>query len=601
MDGFQSLFDVDTDALKVADFDSVFGNSAESSEQFDNIFGAEEDDRLMEAVIGFTEDGTELPDEDELHNNEEGDLGEDGVTPKNFGDGIFDDETDNTPKHDTSDNADVIDRRGGAEGAQNVLDLGCPKTGVQDNGCAKAMSDDDVNHLNNAAGAETDKAGKDMQNEIDDTVNEAADFYDSLFEEGPVEGTQPVLDLDCPKSGIQDNGNTAEVDDDDDVEHLMDAGEDEADKAGEEGAKEIEDTTVDEAADFYDSLLEEDIPDVGAKPDKDDLGLPAKDGNEGEVKDANTEYQDDLDESFLAEADEDDEDEEDSSDTDDSVDESALFGEDANSLDQEDDADIGLPMNNGTEGKIGTDKDYQDDLDESCLFESDDTDDDDFDGGDDDEDDDEGDSGDEDLDFGGDDSDVPAKGKHKEDIDFGDDEDDDDLEDDEDDLAESYLFESDDDSKDDSSDAAADAANAQNDDPEDPGNKSTNEAAALYDSLFEDTDVQDELNDVVDDEERRDGAEPAVDTKEGEEAPADNLDECGDASCDDEDEEELKEFAEFITEEDDPTKDDSPVDEAIDDDAIETVDDNDASGEGPLDLDYDASDDELFDDSVEED
>lgn len=597
MDGFQSLFDVDTDALKVADFDSVFGNSAESSEQFDNIFGAEEDDRLMEAVIGFTEDGTELPDEDELHNNEEGDLGEDGVNPKNFGDGIFDDETDNAPKYDTSDNADVIDRRGGAEGTQNVLNLDCPKTGVQDNGSTSQIkSDNDVEHLDNAAESETNKAGKDMQDEIDDTVNEAADFYDSLFEEGPIEGTQPVTDLGCPKSGVQDNGNTAEVDSDDDVEHLTDAGEKETDKAGEEGAKEIEDTTVDEAADFYNSLLEEDIPDVGAEPEKDDLGLPAKDGNEGEIKDANTEYQDDLDESFLAEADEDDEDEDDSEDSsnmDDSVDESALFGEDANSLDQEDDADIGLPVNNGTEGKIGKDKDYQDDLDENCLFESDDTEDDDTDGGDDE--DDSEDSGDDGLDFGGDDSDTSAG----DDLDFGDDEEDSGDEDDED-LEESYLFESDD-TEDKSSEKASDSENAAEDDPEDPGNKSTNEAADFYNSLFEDTDVQDELNDVVDDEERRDGAEPAVDTKEGEEAPADDLDEGCDANCDDEDEEELKEFAEFITEDEDLAKDDSPVDEAIDDDAIETVDDNSASGEGPLDLDYDASDDELFDDSVEED
>lgn len=590
MDGFQSLFDVDTDALKVADFDSVFGNSAESSEQFDNIFGAEEDDRLMEAVIGFTEDGTELPDEDELHNNEEGDLGEDGVTPKNFGDGIFDDETDNAPKCDTSDNADVIDRRGGAEGTQNVLNLDCPKTGVQDNGSTSQIkSDNDVEHLDNAAESETNKAGKDMQDEIDDTVNEAADFYDSLFEEGPVEGTQPVTDLGCPKSGVQDNGNTAEVDSDDDVEHLTDAGEKETNKAGEEGAKEIEDTTVDEAADFYNSLLEEDIPDVGAEPEKDDLGLPAKDGNEGEIKDANTEYQDDLDESFLAEADEDDDDEDDSKDSS-CTDESALFGEDANSLDQEDDADIGLPVNNGTEGKIGKDKDYQDDLDENCLFESDDTEDDDTDGGDDE--DDPEDSGDDGLDFGGDDSDTSAG----DDLDFGDDEDDPEDED----LEESYLSESDD-TEDKSSEKAPDVENAAEDDTEDPGNKSTNEAADFYNSLFEDTDIQDELNDVVDDEEKRDGAEPAVDTKEGEEAPADDLDEGCDANCDDEDDEELKEFAEFITEDEDLAKDDSPVDEAIDDDAIETVDDNSASGEGPLDLDYDASDDELFDDSVEED
>lgn len=588
MDGFQSLFDVDTDALKVADFDSVFGNSADSSEQFDNIFGAEEDDRLMEAVIGFTEDGTELPDEDELHNNEEGDLGEDGVTPKNFGDGIFDDETDNAPKCDASDNADVIDRRGGAEGTQNVLNLDCPKTGVQDNGSTSQIkSDNDVEHLDNAAESETNKAGKDMQDEIDDTVNEAADFYDSLFEEGPVEGTQPVTDLGCPKSGVQDNGNTAEVDSDDDVEHLTDAGEKETNKAGEEGAKEIEDTTVDEAADFYNSLLEEDIPDVGAEPEKDDLGLPAKDGNEGEIKDANTEYQDDLDESFLAEADEDDDDEDDSKDSS-CTDESALFGEDANSLDQEDDADIGLPVNNGTEGKIGKDKDYQDDLDENCLFESDDTEDDDTDGGDDE--DDPEDSGDDGLDFGGDDSDTSAG----DDLDFGDDEDDPEDED----LEESYLSESDD-TEDKSSEKAPDVENAAEDDTEDPGNKSTNEAADFYNSLFEDTDIQDELNDVVDDEEKRDGAEPAVDTKEGEEAPADDLDEGCD--YDDSDEEELKEFAEFITEDEDLAKDDSPVDEAIDDDAIETVDDNSASGEGPLDLDYDASDDELFDDSVEED
>ena len=45
--------------------------------------------------------------------------------------------------------------------------------------------------------------------------------------------------------------------------------------------------------------------------------------------------------------------------------------------------------------------------------------------------------------------------------------------------------------------------------------------------------------------------------------------------------------------------DDSEIDEAIDDDAINTVEDNDESGEGSLDLDYDPSDDEIFDDVSE--
>ena len=444
MSQFQSMFDVDTDAMRAASFDSVFDNSEEAAKNFDSIFGAEEDDKLMEAVIGFAEDGTDLPDGTELHNNEEDDLGDDGVTPKNFGDGIFDDETKNAPKRDTSDNTDVIDRSNGAEGTKDVTDVDCPKAGVQDGGQNKAAIDPE--HIDDASAKETQSAEKDYDFHqesawIDDIFGEDADLN--------IEGTdKDVVDI---EDGVQDNGNADHLDDDQ-VEHLED-----------ESRKETEKVT---------NTYEESVED--------------------------------------------------------------LFGENANILSE--DADEEEPDDSDEDE---TNPDEDDDV-EGATSE-----------------------------------DIPDE---DDDFDLGDD----DLDDDSEDAEECSGSSVDDDDdqepvKEDSNDQQEDGQ--QSDQVAKEEQKKEDDSNTVDEAfLFEDDQIEDELNGVVDDQDRRDGYETAVDHYEGEEAPADDLDEA----------------VSFILGEADT--DDSEVDEAIDDDVIQAVEDNDASGEGSLNLDYDTSDDEIFDD-----
>ena len=443
MSQFQSMFDVDTDAMRAASFDSVFDNSEEAAKNFDSIFGAEEDDKLMEAVIGFAEDGTDLPDGTELHNNEEDDLGDDGVTPKNFGDGIFDDETKNAPKRDTSDNTDVIDRSNGAEGTKDVTDVDCPKAGVQDGGQNKAAIDPE--HIDDASAKETQSAEKDYDFHqesawIDDIFGEDADLN--------IEGTdKDVVDI---EDGVQDNGNADHLDDDQ-VEHLED-----------ESRKETEKVT---------NTYEESVED--------------------------------------------------------------LFGENANIFSEDADEE---ELDDSDEDETNPDED--DDV-EGATSE-----------------------------------DIPDE---DDDFDLGDD----DLDDDSEDAEECSGSSVDDDDqepvKEDSNDQQEDGQ--QSDQVAKEEQKKEDDSNTVDEAfLFEDDQIEDELNGVVDDQDRRDGYETAVDHYEGEEAPADDLDEA----------------VSFILGEADT--DDSEVDEAIDDDVIQAVEDNDASGEGSLNLDYDTSDDEIFDD-----
>ena len=537
MNGFQSMFDVDADAIKT--YDSVFDSSAEAAEQFDNIFGAEEDDRLMEAVAGFNEDGTELPDEDELHNTED-EIGEESTTPKNFGDGIFDDETKNAPKNDTSDMDGVIDRTSGKEGTKDVLDLDCDKCGVQDKGTANIDPEDIT--------ASSDKETSAIKKEMEEGFN----LESFLMEEDlDIEGEEKhENDID---GGVQDAGNAEGLDDDavEDIDSI-------SDKEADSVEAKMESAGISD----LDSLLEEDIPDMGTDccdyeqlDSTDTTGLPDKKPGEGEVPNANKEFQDDLDEAFFMEADESDEGDEDDleSDDDDAVDEAFLF---------EEDDTLGLPEKDPGEGEVpNANEEFQDDLDEAFLFESDDEadeseKDDDEDSKDDDDDDSDSDDDSDDLDLDGE-----AEESEEE------------AEEDESDLDEAFVFESDvDNEKEVSPSVEKEAEEAQDQDDV--------KESAFYRFMSEDADVEAELDGVVDDEQMRDGYESAVTDHEGEEAPAEDLDES------------------FLMEED---LEDSEIEEAIDDDVLETVENNQEEGEGSLNLDYDPVDDALFDEVVGED
>ena len=495
MSQFQSMFDVDTDAMRTASFDSVFDNSEEAAKNFDSIFGAEEDDRLMEAVIGFREDGTALPDGTELHNNEVDDLGDDNTTPKNFGDGIFDDETDNAPKRDTSDITNVIDRTKGAEGTKDVTDVNCPKTGVQDGGQNKAAIDPE--HIMDASARETQSAEKgydfhqeSFEQDIDDILAES---------DLDIEGTDDVLDL---GDGVQDNGNADHLDDDQ-VEHLDDESEKETSKAASSYSESIDDLlglSEESDTDLGDPDTCSNIDnDLGIPNDKDgNGGLPDKDPGEGEVKDANSKYQDDIEEMAL------------DNDIDD------FFFEAAESDKKDDDkkCDNKKKCEDKDDDKKSSKTDEDDDKKSSSKSDDDDKDD-----------------------------DFDIDDEEEDDSDSDDDEDEDDEDDsddiDEDDLDENAFldtdlqsfFEDTDSSNtqsDDNDEGEQSDTVAKQEQDNDSSSNTTGSGASSNvneDYLFEDDAIEDELNDVVDDQDYRDGYESASDTYEGEEAPADDLDE----------------------------------------------------------------------------
>ncbi len=699
MNGFQSMFDVDTDAIKT--FDSVFDNSAEAAEQFDNIFGAEEDDRLMEAVIGFNEDGVELPDEDELHNNED-ELGEEKTTPKNFGDGIFDDETNNAPKCDTADLKGVIDRTKGPEGTKDVLDLDCDHCGVQNKGTTNV----DPEHIEDSSEKETGKFNLES-------------FFKEEFEGLDTTG-------DDIAGGVQNSGNANNIDDDD-VEHLDDMSEketsdieakmewvndygDDTESINEMVAelglepldesffhsnlakyvdkmKQIKDEKPDESSSskevkqfvnkYYDDIVKvskdienytdnnkvdvihrvcavivpyiaavatisspplftisiiatiigyicmmvgtyndirettsvyadlqkvesalkkaknakglsaedkskinkllskiEDamisadpnqlrtrkesagIPDMGTSDQYEQLdsvdnqGLPEKDPGEGEVKDANTEFQADLREDFF----------------------------------MEDDDSLGLPMKDDQEGEVkDANSEFQADLDESFLMEGDDCEncDDSSDDDDGDNDDDSSDTDDGDVDDLFDD--IDSTDDNDNDDDSSDDDGNDDDDDGEDSVDEAFFMESEeeqteaDDAKLEKMENEVEESFFMEGDDGDFDDLVDGEDSVDEAFFMENDEVEAELNGVIDDEEMRNGYQSAVEDHEGESAPADDLTESF-----------------FLTEGDD--LEDSAMEEAIDDDALETVEDNQAEGEGDLDLDYEPMDDALFDD-----
>lgn len=520
----QSIFDVDVDTMN-----SVFDNAENVANQFEYTTEAEEDDRMMGVVLG--EDGTELPKDDELHSTEKSDLGDD---KSSLGDGIFDDETDNTPKCDPARNADVIDRTSGAEGTKKALDINCPKNGISDSGNA-SDSDKNAENLTDATAKAANQTGSDRAADIkDDSLSTECAWLDAMYEEYK-EGMESTVNI---GDGIQDNGDASAVFDDDDVEDIGD----QLDDAKCDSCDEIANMGNASGRFAEDDDLGLGIPDtinaLGFDSNTSDLGLDVPDKEEGQVKDANKKFQSDLDESFLFE---------------------------------------------------------DDDLDDMAD--------------------------DSDSDSDTDDSDI--------DMDDGDDEESDAIDDSEDDSFDESFFE-----EDSSTNSGASYHSLVPEDDEDEGkqkvtsdqvqqmkqNEKKAPSSTNEDFMFEDDDIQDELNGVVDDEDMRDGEGNAVETKEGEDAPADDLDEAflfeddasvepvdvadyeiEDAQANDPELEPELDEAFFMEDGDVDIKDnvaaDSDLGEIEDTDDVEDIDDD--NGPTP-DLSYSEDDDELFD-SINED
>lgn len=98
-------------------FQSIFDAANEDDTEFDNMFGAEEDDKLM----GMIESGELLnASEEEIHQTA------DDATAKDFEKEVVGKETDNAPKDDTSDCDSVI----GKDVMKTAVDVSCPVAGV---------------------------------------------------------------------------------------------------------------------------------------------------------------------------------------------------------------------------------------------------------------------------------------------------------------------------------------------------------------------------------------------------------------------------------------------------------------------------------------
>jgi len=121
--------------IKMATFQSIFDDNVEAEKQFDTMFGAEEDDKLIEAVLMMNEDAaqndTKLPGEEELHQTA------DEATPKDIADELGPNHDADKPTCDSSDQ-EII-----ADDDEEALDLACPKCGVQDGGQDKKDPDNE--------------------------------------------------------------------------------------------------------------------------------------------------------------------------------------------------------------------------------------------------------------------------------------------------------------------------------------------------------------------------------------------------------------------------------------------------------------------------
>lgn len=164
-------------------FDSVFDKSVKAEEEFETMFGAEEDNRLMEAVLD--EDGTDLPDDEELHQTD------DEATPDDIADELGEGhDTDNAPKVDSADNTDIIDTVSG--GGIDVA--ACDKVGIEgqvkgeepDPEDIEGSSEKDIENLVDALEEGVDNEEDSEEGKIDNSTDDSEEgesIVDSIEDE----------------------------------------------------------------------------------------------------------------------------------------------------------------------------------------------------------------------------------------------------------------------------------------------------------------------------------------------------------------------------------------------------------------------------------
>lgn len=135
-----------------AQFNSVFDDAVEVEKTFDTIFGGEEDDQLIGAVLGEAADDADF------------DTLDDGITPKKLEDEL-DNGTYEKPTIDSEGEFDIKDKEGGLGD-----NLACDKYGVAD---AVQKTEPDEENLE----GEEEKAEKKV--DLEESVN-----LDALYEDG---------------------------------------------------------------------------------------------------------------------------------------------------------------------------------------------------------------------------------------------------------------------------------------------------------------------------------------------------------------------------------------------------------------------------------
>ena len=233
-------------------FQSIFDDNVEAEKQFDTMFGSDEDDKLIEAVLAVNEGDASLPDFDELHQTDE------ESKPKDLADELGPDHDANKPTADSSDQEIISDDD------DDTLDLACPKFGVQD------------------GGQKTNPDNTDITDEIEKSEGKLSESLQSLLDEaetdlGDNEGLGEPGDLGDADGVANDTSDTEELTDNEDkneteemkepveeaslVDQLLaEADEPPADSdkdfAAEEGEKEGEEK-VEESTSLVDQLLAE--------------------------------------------------------------------------------------------------------------------------------------------------------------------------------------------------------------------------------------------------------------------------------------------------------------------------------------------------------
>ena len=173
-----------------AQFNSVFDDAVEVEKTFDTIFGGEEDDQLIGAVLG------EAADDDV-----DFDTLDDGITPKKLEDEL-DNGTYEKPTADSEGEFDIKDKEGGIGN-----NLACPKYGVAD---AVQKTEPDEEDLE----GEEEKAEKKV--DLEESVDLDA-LYEETEEDAP-EDDEAAPSEDIPESKCE---TTEDVDDEDDDEEVI--------------------------------------------------------------------------------------------------------------------------------------------------------------------------------------------------------------------------------------------------------------------------------------------------------------------------------------------------------------------------------------------